>query len=520
MTNDQDDRTPKVFFGALLLVSLTIQLLSGRALGAKYWWDTIAYFQLAEALRSFDSLRELYSGPFGTVYQHLMPGLPALILLFEKLFGSHLWLAFAISQNVLSAVACVYMATGFSTRISRSGQFAVVVLLAAFPYFTALNNAILTESLTASSVMVMVGIVVRCLDGRIKLHNAVIALLLLGIVGGNLRSYVLLVGAGLSVLTIFWIAGFRRLRLYAITLAAVFVGASLFPAYRAAAGLGFFYPRVDALMLAHANYVNWKFDAKTRNVVEHTVFDRTLLDKLEDETKSLSLDDIVKMVDDLVARGRTRSEALREIKQASWTVRTQSWEVISRQLQLSLASLGFERAATCCSASRMLQKGGFSAENMHKHLQYYYKWNAGLDSGYLSTFDGFTDRYRMMPRYFDKTAIDWYTSRVRPYIVDSPSPRRNLFHFGNITPDILVILGIAGILMLRDWRISAMTGLLMVSVYFPALYAAFVGDNRHSHLLWPIYMVGIIVLLERLRVMLTSYWSAYRSASHETKPLP
>ena len=122
MTNDQDDRTPKVFFGALLLVSLTIQLLSGRALGAKYWWDTIAYFQLAEALRSFDSLRELYSGPFGTVYQHLMPGLPALILLFEKLFDSHLWLAFAISQNVLSAVACVYMATCFSTKRQSSGR--------------------------------------------------------------------------------------------------------------------------------------------------------------------------------------------------------------------------------------------------------------------------------------------------------------------------------------------------------------------------------------------------------------
>jgi hypothetical protein len=61
------------YVGFLLLISLTLHCLMAVTMGAKYWWDTISYFQLADALRDLGSLHDLYSGPFGIIFQHLMP---------------------------------------------------------------------------------------------------------------------------------------------------------------------------------------------------------------------------------------------------------------------------------------------------------------------------------------------------------------------------------------------------------------------------------------------------------------
>jgi hypothetical protein len=504
MPNLKTSMRAKANVGTLLAISSALHLVMGATLGAKYWWDTISYFQLADALRDTGSLHALYSGPFGIEYQHLMPGLPVLILVLEKLFGSALWPALAIFQNGLDVIATVYLATGFSGKIGRKGQFAIVVLTALFPYYSAFHNAILTESFTASSVMLMVGVAVRCLDSRIELTRALVAILLIGTLGGNFRSYVFLVSGGLSALIIYCTARFSRPLLYVVSVVTVFAGASIFPAYRAAAGIEFFYPRVDALMLAYANLVNWDLDERSRKAVEDAVSDPIILDKLEHADKNVDPDDIVKMVDDLVARGLSRSEAAKQISRASWIVRTQSWEVMSRQLQLTLSSLGFQRIATCCTPSRAIQNG-FTAERLLKHLQYYYQWNAVVErTSYVSEFDQFISGYRAAPRYYGETVIDWYASRVRPYVRDRRNPFRNFFGLNSISPDALVILGLLGFVVMSwpDWRFFAILGLLVIPVYVASLYATFVGDNRHAHFLWPFYILGTVALLQRIPYLL------------------
>jgi hypothetical protein len=96
----------------------------------------------------------------------------------------------------------------------------------------------------------MVGVTVRCLTKRIKLTWAMVALVVLAIIGGNFRSYVVLVGGGLIALSIYSTAGFGGLRLYAIPIVAVLAGTSIFPVYRTLAGIELFYPRVDSLSLS------------------------------------------------------------------------------------------------------------------------------------------------------------------------------------------------------------------------------------------------------------------------------
>jgi hypothetical protein len=119
----------------------------------------------------------------------------------------------------------------------------------------------------------MVGVTVRCLTERIKLTWAMVALVVLAIIGGNFRSYVVLVGGGLIALSIYSTAGFGGLRLYAIPIVAVLAGTSIFPVYRTLAGIELFYPRVDSLSLAYANYINWQLDDRSRNAVESAVSD-------------------------------------------------------------------------------------------------------------------------------------------------------------------------------------------------------------------------------------------------------
>jgi hypothetical protein len=104
----------------------------------------------------------------------------------------------------------------------------------------------------------MVGVTVRCLTKRIKLTWAMVAFVVLAIIGGNFRSYVVLVGGGLIALSIYSTAGFGGLRLYAIPIVAVLAGTSIFPVYQTLAGIELFYPRVDSLSL-NCPYRHWDF---------------------------------------------------------------------------------------------------------------------------------------------------------------------------------------------------------------------------------------------------------------------
>jgi hypothetical protein len=481
-----------------MCVSLAIHLFMALGLGAKFWFDSITYFQMADCLTDRDALRSLYAGPFGVIFQHVMPGLSVLILIFENAFGDAMWPAFAIFQNALDIFASVYLATSLSNHFSKAFQLAIVIIVACFPYFSAFHNAILTESLTSSLVMIMVGVTIRCLEGRQRCVRGIIIILLLGVVGAQIRSYVIGICGGLTLLIIFCAPDCRRLRLYLAAGAAIAFGVVIFPLYRAAIGGEFFLPRVDSLMLMHAHYVNWNLDDRSKRALKDVVFDPKILRKFETSDSEVDVADVLTMVDDLVNTGLSRSEAIRKIGRAGWVLRTQSWDVIARQLQLSLSSLGFQWLPTCCEPARVLAYNDFTGEKLLAHLQHYYQWNAGLDANnYVTVFQTFNEMYRQAP-YYDKATIDRYASRVEPFVFAHPNPSRDFLRLGVIPPDLLIFFGLAGFIVIsrRDKRIIAIVILLMALDYAASLSAGLLGDNRYAHLLWPFYLVGGLAPIE------------------------
>jgi hypothetical protein len=488
------------FVVTLVCTSLAIHVFMALSLGAKFWYDTIAYFQLAEDLTSPAALRSLYSGPFGIIYQHVMPGLSFLILVFDGLFASHMWLAFAIFQNAIDIFASVYLATSLSGYFGKRAQFAVTVLIALFPYFSAFHNAILTESLTSSLVMIIVGVTIRCLENRISLVCGVAIILFLGILGAQLRIYVAGISGGLSLLVLVRSPYRRRIGLYLATAASVILGVLAFPLYRAAIGAGFFVPNADALMLVHTHYVNWDLDDRSKRAVDGAISDQGIVHKLEVADGEIGTSDVIKMVDDLVRTGINRTEAIKKIAGAAWVVRTQSPAVVARQFRLSLSSLGFQWLTTCCEPSRILAFENFTGEKLLAHLKYYYRWNSGLDqSDYSILFQNFSDGYRQSPCY-DSTAIDWYTVRVGPFVLARPSPWRDFLQLSMIPPDLIILTGLAGFLVIAQTGrriIIIIPFFIMIVVYAASLSTPIFGDNRYAHFLWPFYLVGCVGLLAR-----------------------
>jgi len=474
----------------------------------------MAYFQIALALFDADQLGHLYNTQFGFLFQHITPGLPLLIRALDAVFGERMWPALAVLQGLLSALAVTYFVLAFRSKLSRPAQLAAVVICGLHPYFVSFHAAALTESVSASILLISLGIAIRALDGRVSLGASLSLLLLLSIVAAQFRPYLGLVGVLVAALVVFQQGKRRRIPLYALTALAFAVGTLAFPVYRAALGIGFFLPNVSALMLTHVSYVTWDLDAETADALKAVVLNDEIRTRLIGR-QSINYDDAKHIFDDLVSSGLSPAAARQKIAAAAWRVRTSSIGTIERQLQLSLASIGFQYAAVCCQPNRQLTRE-MTAATLFRHYRVYFRWNSGVDNGtystgsYIDTFDQFSEMTRSSHLYTD-AAENLYTARIRPYITDSLKPFRDPLHLTFFVTDPLIIIAWFG-LFLFFWprQPIALVAVLVpfAVIYAVATYAHISGDNRHAHPLIPIMIIGFVKVIDDFFVR--GYWSRLR----------
>jgi len=493
----------------LLFFAISAHLYSIVVTGAKFWIDSIVYFQLALALFDADQLGRLYNSEFGFLYQHTQPGLPFLIRALDEIFRDHLWPALAVFQGLLSASAVTYFVLAFRTKLSRAAQLAVVILCGFHPYFASFHGAALTESVSASILLIFLGIAIRALDGRLSLRVCLSLLLPLSILAAQFRPYLGLVGILAAALIVFQRGKPWRIPLYAVTALALVVGTIAFPVYRAALGLGFFLPNVSALMLTHVSYVAWDLDKETAQSLNTVVLNDEIRVRLVGR-EPVNYDDAKHIFDDLVSSGLSPAEARQKIAAAAWRVRTSSILIVERQLQLPLASIGFQYAPVCCQPNRELVRG-MTALALFGHIRHYFRWNSGVDGGsYAELFDRFAEMTRSS-HINSEAAENFYIARIRPYVTDSLKQFRDPLHLTFFVTDPLILIAWFG-LFLFFWP-GERTTLLMMFVPFAVIYAAAVythifGDNRHAHPLIPIIIVGFVKVVDDL--FTKGYWSRLR----------
>src|SRR6202158_448126 len=152
----------------LLFFAIAAHAYSIVVTGAKFWIDSIVYFQLALALFDADQLGRLYNAEFGFLYQHASPGLPFLIRALDGIFGQQLWPALAVIQGLLSASAVTYFVLAFRDKLGRPAQLAAGMVCGLHPYVASCHGAALTESVSASLLLFSLAIAIRALDGRLS----------------------------------------------------------------------------------------------------------------------------------------------------------------------------------------------------------------------------------------------------------------------------------------------------------------------------------------------------------------
>ncbi|MFH1344273.1 MAG: hypothetical protein ABIL01_24200 [Pseudomonadota bacterium] len=491
------ERTERGWCVVLLLVSITAHAYSIAVTGAKYWIDSIAYFQIALVLFDADKLGQLYGTQFGFLYQHLTPGLPLLIHTLDAIFQERMWPALVILQGTLSAVAVTYFVLTFKSSLSRPAQLMVVILCGLHPYFVSFHSAALTESVSATVLLVSLGIALRALDGRLSLHASLSLLLPLSILAAQFRPYLGMVGILIAALVVVQRGKPHRIALYAVIALALAAGSLAFPVYRAAMGLGFFLPNVSTLLLTHVSYVAWDLDDDTAQSLRTVVLNGDIRARLIGK-QPVNYDDARRIFDDLVSSGLSPAEARQRIGNAAWRVRTSSIGAIERQLQLPLASVGFQLAPVCCQPGRQLTRD-FTAAAMYSHIRRYFRWNSGLDRGdYVETFDTFSQMTRAS-NSFSQVAEDLYVARIRPYVTNSLKSFRDPLKLSWLISDPLIVIGGFG-LFLFFWhgqRISLVVlAIPFAVVYAAAAYAHIFGDNRHAHPLIPIFVVGVMKVVD------------------------
>jgi hypothetical protein len=494
----------------LLSFSIATHAYSIAVTGAKFWIDSMVYFELALALFDADALSRLYHSEFGFLYQHVVPGLPLLIRALNGMFGEHLWPALTAFQGLLSAAAVVWFVLSFRQKLSRPAQFAAVLLCGLHPYFMSFHAAALTESVPASILLISLGLAVRALDGRVSLRSSLSLLLLLSIVSAQFRPYLGVVGILIAALVVFQRGRPRRIPLYAATALAMAAGTLAFPVYRAALGAGFFLPNVSALLLTHVSYVAWDLDQDTAQSLDGVVLNNAIREKLIDK-EYFNYGDAKHVLDDLISSGLSPAQAQQKMAAAAWRIRTSSPGTIERQLQLPLASIGFQVAPVCCQPNRQLTRDmtGFF---LYRHIRYYFRWNSGVDPGnYPELFDRFTEMTRSSGVYSD-AAVNFYIARIRPWVTDAFKPFRDPLYLTFFVSDPLILAGWFG-LFLMFWP-AQRTALLVMLVPFAVIYAVAVythifGDNRHAHPLIPVIIVGFVKVVDDF--FTRGYWSRLRT---------
>jgi hypothetical protein len=502
----------------LLSLSVVTHAYTITVTGDKFWFDSIAYFQLALSLFDADKLNQLYNSEFGFVLQHIVPGLPFLIRVLDDIFGEYLWPALATFQGLLGAWAVTWFVLAFRDKLSRRAQIAAIVICGLHPYFVSFDAAALTESVSASILLISLGTAIRALDGRLSLRVSLSLLLPLSIIAAQFRSYLGLVEIVVASLIVFQLGKPLRISLYGIIALALAAGTLAFPVYRAALGTGFFLPNVSGLMLTQVSYIAWDLDNETAQGLKNVVLNDQIRSRLVGKDP-IDYSDAKHIFDDLVSSGMSPAQARQKIAAAAWRVRISSIGPIERQLQIPLASIGFQVAAVCCLPSRQIIRS-MTAARLFSHFRFYFRWNSGVINGnggnYIGTFDQFSEMTRSS-HVFSEAAENFYIARIRPYVTDSLKAFRDPLRLTLLVSDPLIIVAWVG-LFLFFWPGQRMA-LLTVFVPFAIIYAAatyaVTFDNRYSHPLVPIVIVGFVKAVDEF--FIRGYWSRLRSSMMRSK---
>lgn len=509
-----DNWSDRRFFITSLL-SLTLANIYGFAVfGATFWYDSIEYLDLAQAIH-FGTLRECFERQY-FLYQHLGGGLPTLLAMLWPLPDILFIPVLAFIQRVVAIGATLLLMWALKPFMSRSVLLALAVFLHLSAFFSALHDAPLTESISASSATIVTAAGILYASGRLPWVGAVALMAIAGTVGTQFRSYLVLLPIGAITVLQFTPFAWRKLPWAIASAGLVLIGVIAFPAYRWAETGKLFLPNTGFLDLSYA----------IRSVPDLTETSATRLAALRGGVmfSAAELDRFdafsnIAIAKDLLAKGKTEREVRMQLNAVAWSIKTQNAQAIVNQIRLPLASIGFVITSCIGPLSAKPTYRGYTAFGMCRHNLDHARWLAGLSAhSYLGDLMIFDTMYH--ERNNHPLAIARLENVLRPWLYQTPRFLRDptfSFAFG-LSFDLLAWLFAASCVWLARVRQQyVMVALLVIPVFVNYVVCGVVplGNPRYSYMLFPAYVLvsGVLVAPALRRLPALRAWATRQSAA-------
>lgn len=456
--------------------------------GATYWYDSAIYVQLAKALVQPDGLIDFYSGSRYYIFQHLMPGLSVLIALASLLFGPYAWIALAVFQHIVAAIALFYFINVAIKWMPLWASLFLGILIALHPFYAAFHNAPLTESLSGSFVIFGLALVLDIIYQKKYSWKQLIALTGVGILATQFRSYIGVVF--ILYLAIIFFLNFSIRKCLPVCISAILIGLSVlaFPIYRSIQIDDFFMPNVDNLILGHVLYLYLEPSERSKKILNTIPYppdlpmEKVLSEGLDFKSSAFLAD----YIDTVTGSNRKTRQLLSGVAR---NLRFDTTTVIINQLRLNLSSIGFNYLQFCFDKGLQIRRGGYTWNKLKKLAQYYYNWHSWGKKNYQETFKKHLEMYRRYPSIYDDHVIFEYDRMISPYISSqSIFPRDPLF-LNKVPSDLWVLCGLIGLPFIY-YKSKKATFVFIVTigiVYISTLIGSVVGNPRYAYPLMPLY---------------------------------
>lgn len=472
-----------------LLVAVPLHIWAAWVFGAVFGADSVVYSALGESLFSRAGLASFYTPANELLYSHISAGLPLLwrFCLWAPLGAPWLWLATA--QHGLSIWATVCAAQ--TARLLAPGRWPLLILAIAsiHPYFQWAHNALLSESGAFSLLLLGLCHVLRIA----KLGPSWKRLLATGaciVAATQFRSPSggMLLAAFLPVALFSRWTWRQRTKAFGVLLAAMIVGAVVFPLYRLAMIGQFFLAHPGSNWLVSATFINphpsAAASAQLRELGWPTSFptDRIPAQGFTyHEARQLGLY--------LVAHGLTPYEAAVRINDMSRVIIADKPGAWKLRLRSALEACGWAQLAYA-GADDGVVYWNKTLSGLRLHYASFVHWISWVDQADHRSLGvmHFLRGNMMAPSPAAGLAV-W--PRLEPYVSQLPPARRDPLGLLAVPLDCWAVLGFLSLLVCLWWN-RAMGGALWAATgaHGWLYYLSILGNPRYSYPIFACYFLG------------------------------
>lgn len=471
------------FMAIISLMHLIYLIMMGPVI----WVDAASYINISHALSSFPSIAGILEGPVLWWHNYVPIGLPLLWNGLSLLPISVIWPTLAVGQHLLAILALIFCLKNLYSMQPSRWYGAAGIILCALPFYQAMHNAYMTESISSSIFLFCMGFAVKIIYTK-KMDSRSCCGLLLGIfLASQFRGATGIMCLVLGVIALAQIKNLFSKALFGF-IAALIIGALIFPTARYLHGGEFITPRSAPSKLFTALYAN---PAPSQNALDafHTYQwpgDVTPEDIIEN---GASFDQINSMLQHWVGLGATDNEAMTKIEELGSIIMGDGLYPRINSIGYGLSASGMNAYLVLIPEDHIMFRG-FSNKELYRHQYNYYKLFSNV-KGNRAYFDHLLEVFFQSE---ESTELHKIFSKSMKFHYKQPSSKlySAITIIAHIPLDLLFIIGtVTSVLLIRA---KFILGLMTITIIFSNItLAASVpfADIRYSYILLPVFVISI-----------------------------